>query len=37
MAAAHGGEVMAAVVEAWLLDAAGRELIDDLGALSGED
>ncbi len=30
MAAASGGEAMLAVVEAWLPDRAGRELLDEL-------
>lgn len=37
LAAAHGGDAMTAAIDAWLVDRAGRELIDDLGALSGED
>lgn len=31
VAAAHGGEAMTAVIDAWLLDAAGRELRSDIG------
>ena len=30
VAAAHGGEAMMAVIEAWLVDHAGRELLRDL-------
>ena len=28
--AAHGGEAMVVVIDAWLLDRAGRELLDEL-------
>ena len=31
VAAAHGGEAMMAVIDAWLLDTAGRELRSDIG------
>lgn len=31
VAAAHGGEAMIKVLEAWLLDAAGRELLSGIG------
>ena len=37
VAAAHGEEAMMEVIDAWMVDRAGRELIDDLGALRGED
>lgn len=38
VAAAHGGEAMAAVVDAWLVDRAGRELLGNLGETpTGED
>jgi len=30
VAAAHGGEAMAVVVDVWLLNRAGRELLDEL-------
>lgn len=30
VAAARGGEAMAAIIDVWLLDRAGRELLDDL-------
>ena len=30
VAAAHGGEAMVVVIDAWLLDRAGRELLDEL-------
>ena len=30
VAAAHRGEAMAAVIDVWLLDRAGRELLDEL-------
>ena len=30
VAAAHGGKAMMAVIDAWLLDRAGRELLDTL-------
>jgi len=30
-AAAHGGEAMASVVDAWLVDRGGRELLENLG------
>lgn len=30
VAAAHGGEAMAAVIDVWLLDRADRELLDEL-------
>jgi len=30
VAAAHGGEAMAAIIDVWLLDRAGRELLDEL-------
>jgi hypothetical protein len=36
VAAAHGGDAMTVVTAARLLDRAGRELIDDVGALSSE-
>lgn len=31
VAAAHGGEAMASVVDAWLVDRGGRELLENLG------
>lgn len=30
VAPAHGGEAMMAVVDAWMVDRAGRELLDGL-------
>ncbi len=30
VAAPHGGEAMAAIIDVWLLDRAGRELLDGL-------
>jgi hypothetical protein len=33
VAAAHGGEAMAAVVDVWLLDLAGRAFIEGLSEL----
>lgn len=30
VAAAYGGDALAAVIDVWLLDHAGRELLDEL-------
>ena len=30
LAAAHGGEAVCAVIDAWMVDRAGREVIDGL-------
>jgi hypothetical protein len=38
VAAPHGGEALAAVIDVWLVDQAGRELLENLaGTPTGEE
>lgn len=38
VAAAHGGEALPAVIDVWLVDQAGRELLENLaGTPTGEE